>query len=868
MNTIKYSYKLTENKISFFIIPIYLFTINIYSNTSTSLIDNRIEEPKMLFYSPVLYPVSLIKQGIEGNVVLDIYIDIDGSVEKVDIVKNIHPILDSLAKQSAKLFKFRPAILEGNAVPVIIRYQYVFDTNHIIETTEYSPNFIGTVIDADSRKPLCNFNIICSFTDTTKDTSLTIPFFSYIKKIAHHKNQHYIDEKLITTTDSLGKFYFYLLPTCSLKIILNPIMHKRYEINETILPNTITNSIYPISIVNNLNNENYKIIVYGKKSDYETINVQRAELKYGLKDDINKIISMRSEVNFIPGKRSTLLVNGGGPYDNRYEIYDIPIFSPSHFSTIPTLDVSGIMLSTIENISIISSNMCGRYSQSPGCVIKMNPGIYRPVINKWIKRPETTVNMSIRHMDFNIYSPFRNNKDSYQIGFRFVHNYLVKTFGMETAPSLNGLSTPTNYNDLTFTGITNFNNISMRSFIWSSLDIYIKNDFNDEYIIPWGIGSITLRSKKKTNLFKAVLGGSSQKYFEGKLMGTTAPLKKIERKNATVLLTTDSLSIGRFTLNLKERIEYIHWKNKLTERYYTNKTPVEEIKLNYKLEEIFAESHVGLKYSTKKFFSCGVNLLMGSEIKSKNHYIDPGAWINIGKNNRSFSFFGGIVSSQPDMRGLPAFDYRKEINKTYIVSSLIKRNVRNKIFLSYEPYFRKRNHCPIISYDYSSPIWDKDFATPLYSLGNNFSLDIKSTYYAINIAGMFGKSYRLINDKKKPYEWNIPWALKSTIHCNLKNDWFHIFLTNMMSAGIPYRDINTNKLKRTIPYIRPDISFEYHTKIIDHRYFTRYDIYIGMINIIGRENFSEFYWNEKYCQRAINLLPRYFYFGGRFCFRH
>jgi protein TonB len=51
--------------------------------------------------------------GIEGRLVLKIYIAADGSVEKVDVVSSVDPALDAAAIAAVKTWTFKPAIRCG-----------------------------------------------------------------------------------------------------------------------------------------------------------------------------------------------------------------------------------------------------------------------------------------------------------------------------------------------------------------------------------------------------------------------------------------------------------------------------------------------------------------------------------------------------------------------------------------------------------------------------------------------------------------------------------------------------------------------------------------------------------------------------------
>lgn len=831
------------------------------------------QQPELIRSGLCPYPPDLLKKGIEGRVLLDIYIDDKGRVEEVEVIQGAYPTLDSIARQSAFQFLFSPAKQEDRPIPVVIRFQYTFDLSNILHNIECSPNFIGSVIDAETEKPFRNFPVVCDFIDTASDTALSISFERYIRLISLVKGHYYIDGKLITRTDSLGYFQFFLLPACSLKVRVNPLSHKMLIAKEVIKPGEFTRSVYKLTAFTDAVMESgYEITVYGKKSTHERINVVEEELRYGLTDDINKILFVRSAANQIPERGSSIIIHGGGIYDNTYFVSDIPVFPPSHFTNYPTLDISGTMVSTLENVSIISSRTGGRYANAPGCVISMQPGIYRPAKKKWLTRPELVANVSTRRMDFSLSTPLRKNKDFYQIAYAFANKGFIKSWQGGYTYSEFGLAPPKYYGDLTLTGRSNFNHLNINSFFWLAFDKYksLYYNYDKHELIPWGIGSVAFEvpGKNSSTVHRAVIGGSAQSYYEGKSMGLTSPLKVVTRENATVLLESQSISFGPFLFDYKERLEYLRWHGAIYARDFSASGYGTRL-LTRGDDEIHLKSHLGIQYKND-LLSVGSDLLIGTIMQYKNFFFDPGLWCSISHNGGSIGFSAGIVSSYPDIRGLPDKSYRRKINKTYMATSLLEhRFFKQTTKISLEPYVRLRDHCPCISYDFRLPVWDDSLATPLYTSGVNCRLlsefiDICD----IELAGTVGKSYRMVNNRRKEYEWDIPWSVKSFFRFYLGERQMHLSLNSIVSPGIPYRDIaDNNKLKQSKIYIRPDIHFQYHSRNIVHRYFTRYDLYLGIMNFSNLKNYVEPYWDSFMNEQWIRLTPFMIYLGGRFAFR-
>lgn len=64
------------------------------------------------------YPPDLIDQNVEGEVILYAVIRADGSVDSVQVVRSVDPVLDANAKSALSQWKFRPAMKGG--VPVAL----------------------------------------------------------------------------------------------------------------------------------------------------------------------------------------------------------------------------------------------------------------------------------------------------------------------------------------------------------------------------------------------------------------------------------------------------------------------------------------------------------------------------------------------------------------------------------------------------------------------------------------------------------------------------------------------------------------------------------------------------------------------------
>lgn len=90
----------------------------------------RSEKPKLLHFARPDYPDSLRGQGIEGDVIIKVLIDRDGSVASSQVIQSAHPVLDDLALAAARECRFEPGRQRGIPVKAWMAIPYKFRLNH------------------------------------------------------------------------------------------------------------------------------------------------------------------------------------------------------------------------------------------------------------------------------------------------------------------------------------------------------------------------------------------------------------------------------------------------------------------------------------------------------------------------------------------------------------------------------------------------------------------------------------------------------------------------------------------------------------------------------------------------------------------
>jgi len=86
-----------------------------------------IAAPKPVRQVVPAYPEDLRRQGIRGEVELQVAVDEDGEVAGLKVTKSVHPYLDYAAVQALRQWRYVPTIRDGKRVPVVMTVVVTFD---------------------------------------------------------------------------------------------------------------------------------------------------------------------------------------------------------------------------------------------------------------------------------------------------------------------------------------------------------------------------------------------------------------------------------------------------------------------------------------------------------------------------------------------------------------------------------------------------------------------------------------------------------------------------------------------------------------------------------------------------------------------
>jgi TonB family protein len=74
----------------------------------------------------IVYPEEAKADRIEGKVYISTFININGDVVRTEIIKSVHPLLDSAAMKAVNEVKFTPATNKGKNVKIQIAIPILF----------------------------------------------------------------------------------------------------------------------------------------------------------------------------------------------------------------------------------------------------------------------------------------------------------------------------------------------------------------------------------------------------------------------------------------------------------------------------------------------------------------------------------------------------------------------------------------------------------------------------------------------------------------------------------------------------------------------------------------------------------------------
>ncbi|KMQ51169.1 TonB family protein [Chitinispirillum alkaliphilum] len=314
------------------------------------------------------YPEHLLREGVEGTVLLELLIDESGLVESVEVVAGADPDFDSSAVRAARDFEFTPAQVQGESVAVLLQYEYHFTLHEAQIELQEVRNFEGRLIERGTRIPVQDAFIVLNFTDTLCDGSLPLPLQHYLERIASFEGQYIEENRLVTVSDSSGRFSFYSLPSCSVEISVIVPGYREFSTKEFISEGELIDAVYHVT---RHSYSDFEILVYGRVEEKEVSRRQLtlAEVRKipGLGGDAIKVVQAMPGVARPRMGSSEIVVRGAPSWDSRYYLDGVPIPLLFHFGGLTSI----YNAEALESIDFYPGGFGTRYGGVIGGVVEI-----------------------------------------------------------------------------------------------------------------------------------------------------------------------------------------------------------------------------------------------------------------------------------------------------------------------------------------------------------------------------------------------------------------------------------------------------------------------------------------------------------------
>jgi TonB family protein len=333
--------------------------------------------PEIVTFVEADYPPAIVKSGIEGAVLMDLLVSDSGTVDSVAIVRSLHPALDSSAMIAARKFRFTPAIADSQPVAVILQYEYRFSLNEVTQKTEQYVNFTGQITELGTRTPVVDAMVVINFIDTTADTALEVPFGIYLQKIGSFKGQFIEGGKLVSITDSLGRFQFFSLPACSIEISVPVPGYEEFREREQIFAGEAVDVAYRMRRVSY---SEYEIVVYGKREEKEVsrrqLSLQEVRKIPGFGGDAVKVVQALPGVARATFGSFQMVIRGSQASSSKFFLDGVEIPLLFHYGLKSTYNSDAL-----DKVDFYPGGWGTRYGGAVGGIIEITGR--RPKTDRW-----------------------------------------------------------------------------------------------------------------------------------------------------------------------------------------------------------------------------------------------------------------------------------------------------------------------------------------------------------------------------------------------------------------------------------------------------------------------------------------------------
>jgi TonB family protein len=270
--------------------------------------------PEIVHFENAPYPPEAEKAGIQGNVVLKLTIDKEGSVTAAEVLEPAGHGFDEAAQAAALRFKFKPATRDGVPFAAKIKYSYAF-TLKVVEPAAPPPpptrgELEGKLFIEGTDTPLAGAEIV-----------ITLPY----------------GRELRVTSDASGSFKFPELLPGKYQVKIQASGYEPVVSEEDVVAGEAVEVKYRLAAPS----EGIEITVKGERPPREVTRrtLERREINRipGTSGDALRSIQSLPGVARPPGIAGLLIVRGSAPQGTAYFVdgSDVPLIY--HFGGIPSV---------------------------------------------------------------------------------------------------------------------------------------------------------------------------------------------------------------------------------------------------------------------------------------------------------------------------------------------------------------------------------------------------------------------------------------------------------------------------------------------------------------------------------------------------
>lgn len=299
--------------------------------------------PEVIAAVSPTYPPEALAAGLSANVLLQLELRDDGSIDSVSVIESAGPAFDAAAVQAIRSFRFSPALDDrGAPVPATLQYRMVF------EPTRAPPISVeGEVRTAGTRERLANIDVVVSREG----------------------------ERLVATTDAEGRFRLAGLSTGTWLVEAKIRGYRIDPFEVTVEDGKVADVVVYAEVDREWevarDGISEEVTVVGRRVAPEVTErvLSREEVRYlpGTAGDVVRVVQNLPGVARPPLGIGQLIIRGTAPEDSAYYLDGAPIPNVFHFAGFSTV----LNSDSIGEIALISGNYGARYGRTIGGVVDL-----------------------------------------------------------------------------------------------------------------------------------------------------------------------------------------------------------------------------------------------------------------------------------------------------------------------------------------------------------------------------------------------------------------------------------------------------------------------------------------------------------------